>query len=364
MLAVVFRPATGCCGTKRLNGRLVRRIASKLPYPRCPTVLPIPGRYQKHLRFSFLTFTLAMASAGTAVAAPQVGIRAIETTYHQLLQALDQSRGARPDDATRQRIIVAAQAFQDAMKRDGGARENLRTDVKNIVVSLSDGSYSADGSINALRRDAKGSVIDAGPWKPTLGGALIAEPVGTHLNQTSEGDCVGISVVRAFANTRTGAAILHKGVTITPMAASMSACRATPPRSTIYRRATWTNTAREIRLPLQWLARCSSTSSSTRPRAHCPPIKSWNCWRANTAITSAWPMPKTPPGHHRFPAEKRQCRGQPGGGGVRRQAGAQWGLVQRRRARLCDHPDQPGDGHAELHQPVERRGTGTHDSDQ
>lgn len=176
-------------------------------------MLPIPGRYQKHLRFSFLTFTLAMACVGTAVAAPLVGLHAIESTYHQLLQALDQSRGARPDDATRQRITVAAQAFQDAMKRDGGARENLRTDVKNIVVSLSDGSYSAEGSINALRRDARSSVIDAGPWKPTLAGALIAEPVGTHLNQTSEGDCVGISVVRAFANTRTGAAILHKGVT-------------------------------------------------------------------------------------------------------------------------------------------------------
>ncbi|MGY2293501.1 hypothetical protein ACW9H6_27595 [Pseudomonas sp. SDO528_S397] len=166
--------------------------------------------------FSALVFTVAMASAGVTQAAspePQVGIRAIETAYHPLLQELDQSRGARPNDATRQRITTAAQAFVQAIKRDGGARDDLLTDVKNIVASLSDGSYSADGSINALRRDAKGSVIDAGTWNPSLSGTALAQPFGTHLNQTGEGDCVGISVVRAFANTQAGAQILRKGVT-------------------------------------------------------------------------------------------------------------------------------------------------------
>ncbi|MDY7532993.1 hypothetical protein RGV33_15095 [Pseudomonas sp. Bout1] len=175
--------------------------------------LQTSGRLHKYLRFTLITSVLAMASVGPAFAAPQVGIRAIESTYHQLLQALDQSRGTRPDDAVRQRITAAAQAFQDALKRDGGARANLSTDVRNIVASLNDGSYSAEGSINALRRDAKGSVIDAGAWKPSLAGTPIGQPLGTHLNQTSEGDCVGISVVRAFANTRTGAEILRRGVT-------------------------------------------------------------------------------------------------------------------------------------------------------
>lgn len=184
-------------------------------HPRYPTVTrPFPGRFQTYLCCSMFSFAIGTASLAWAASPDSlVGIRAIESTYHQLLHELDQSRGARPDDATRQRIILAAQAFQGAMKRDGGAREQLSTDVKNIVVSLSDGSYSAESSLNALRRDAKGSVIDAGPWKPSLAGAAIAQTIGTRLNQTSEGDCVGISVVRAFANTRTGAAILRKGVT-------------------------------------------------------------------------------------------------------------------------------------------------------
>jgi hypothetical protein len=155
-----------------------------------------------------------MAASVTAYADNSVGIRAIETTYHQLLTELNHSRGARPDGQTRQHITTAAQAFQAAMQRDGGARDNLNTDVKNIVVSLSDGSYSAEGSIHALQRDAKGSVIDAGPWQPALAGNPITQPIGTHLNQTSEGDCVGISVVKAFSTTQAGARILQRGVTL------------------------------------------------------------------------------------------------------------------------------------------------------
>lgn len=161
-----------------------------------------------------LVLAVLMAASVAAHADNLVGIRAIETTYHQLLTELDRSRGGHPDADTRQRITTAAQAFQATMQRDGGARDNLNTDVKNIVASLSDGSYSADGSIRALQRDAKGSVIDAGPWKPALAGNPIAQPIGTHLNQTSEGDCVGISVVKAFSNTQMGAQILQRGVTL------------------------------------------------------------------------------------------------------------------------------------------------------
>ena len=161
-----------------------------------------------------LALAVLMAASVTAYADNSVGIRAIETTYHQLLTELDHSRGARLDGQTRQHITTAAQAFQASMARDGGARDNLNTDVKNIVVSFSDGSYSAEGSLHALQRDAKGSVIDAGPWQPALAGNPITQPIGTHLNQTSEGDCVGISVVKAFSNTQAGAQILQRGVTL------------------------------------------------------------------------------------------------------------------------------------------------------
>lgn len=161
-----------------------------------------------------LVLAVLMAASVAAHADNLVGIRAIETTYHQLITELDRSQGGRPDADTRQRITTAAQTFQATMQRDGGARDNLNTDVKNIIASLSDGSYSADGSIRALQRDAKGSVIDAGPWKPALAGNPITQPIGTHLNQTSEGDCVGISVVKAFSNTQAGAQILQRGVTL------------------------------------------------------------------------------------------------------------------------------------------------------
>lgn len=163
-----------------------------------------------------LVLAALLATAVAAHAETPVGIRAIETTYHQLLTELDHSRGARPDGATHQRISAAAQAFQAAMQQDGGARDDLKTDVKNIVVSLGDGSYSAEGSILALQRDAKGSVIDAGPWQPALAGNPLPQPIGTHLNQTSEGDCVGISVVKAFSTTQAGARILQRGVTQNP----------------------------------------------------------------------------------------------------------------------------------------------------
>ncbi|MFC0400152.1 hypothetical protein [Paraburkholderia rhizosphaerae] len=144
-------------------------------------------------------------------------MRAIEETYHQLIIELEQSRGGPANAAMRTRIARAAHAFQDAMERDGGARDDLKADVHNIVVSLSDGTFSAEGSIRALRRDAKGSVIDAGEWTPdALAGNPVPQPVGTHLDQYNEGDCVGISVIKAFSNTPGGAAILRGVVRQSP----------------------------------------------------------------------------------------------------------------------------------------------------
>jgi hypothetical protein len=157
---------------------------------------------------------LATAAASGAVAAPEAtGMRAIGGAYRELGQALEQSRGGRPDSAASQRIAAAARDFQDALKRDGGARPELAIDAHNIAASLKDGTFSADGSIAALRRDAKGSVIGAGPWTPAHGGDSISGAIGVALNQTGEGDCVGISVIKAFASTPAGTAILHKAVT-------------------------------------------------------------------------------------------------------------------------------------------------------
>jgi hypothetical protein len=142
------------------------------------------------------------------------GLRAIESTYHQLIVELEHSRGGPLDTMTASRIASAARLFQDAMERDGGARDDLKTDAHNIVASLSDGSFSAEGSIRALQRDAKGSVIDAGDWDAgALAGSPVPLPIGTHLDQSSEGDCVGISVIKAFSNTSRGAAILKRVVT-------------------------------------------------------------------------------------------------------------------------------------------------------
>jgi hypothetical protein len=174
---------------------------------------------QSSIYIAILTCALAAATAGVADAAtngnlpPETGLRAIESTYHQLIDELDQSRRARPNNATRLRITMAAQEFQSAIQHDGGARSSLSTDAKNIVVSLGDGTFNADASIDVLRRDAKGNLVDVSTKKPSsLEGSPIPGPIGTHLNQSNEGDCVGISVVKAFSNTPTGAAILRQVV--------------------------------------------------------------------------------------------------------------------------------------------------------
>jgi hypothetical protein len=162
-------------------------------------------------RFSLLACALTFGAAGIAHA--ESGD--MESTYRQLVQALQQSRNGSIGNAGRTQITQAAKNFQDAMQRDGGARDNLMTDAHNIIASLSDGTFNAGASVNALRRDAKGSVIEFGKWSVSMPGSQITSPIGTHLNQSSEGDCVGISVVKAFSNTQTGAAILRRAVTLT-----------------------------------------------------------------------------------------------------------------------------------------------------
>lgn len=164
------------------------------------------------LRLSVIACVVAAAVAGRASA--DTGTRAIERTYHQLVHELSLSHGVPPDEAVRRNVTTAAQEFQNAMRRDGGARPELASDAKNIIASLKDGSFSADKSVDALRRDSRGSVIDAGAWNPaSLAGTPVPATIGTHLNQTSSGDCVGVSVVKAFSNTRMGAEILSKTVT-------------------------------------------------------------------------------------------------------------------------------------------------------
>ncbi|MGO4726482.1 MULTISPECIES: hypothetical protein [unclassified Inquilinus] len=172
------------------------------------------SRQISHRLLPVLACVLATAAAtGAGAASDATGMRAIGGAYRQLVHELEQSHGARPDSAASQRIAAAARDFQDALKRDGGARPELATDARNIVVSLGDGTFSADGSIAALRRDARGSVITAEPWIPSPGGDPIPGAIGIALNQTGEGDCVGISVIKAFSDTPAGTAILHKAVT-------------------------------------------------------------------------------------------------------------------------------------------------------
>lgn len=157
--------------------------------------------------------TSAAVHAATRGGTPETGTRAIEDAYHQLVHELDLSRGVPSDGAVRRGVTAAAQRFQNAMKHDGGARPDLDADARNIIISLGDGTFSASRSIDALRRNAKGNVIGAEAWAPSLGGAPVPDTVGANLNQTGEGDCVGVSVVKAFSNTQAGSGILRRAVT-------------------------------------------------------------------------------------------------------------------------------------------------------
>ena len=162
------------------------------------------------LRLSITACALTIGAANIARADSED----IESAYRQLVQMLQQSRNGSIGNTERAQIIQAAMRFQDAMQHDGGARPELMTDAHNIIASLSDGTFNAGASVNALRHDAKGSVIEFGKWNPSMEGTPLTSPIGTHLNQSSEGDCVGISVVKAFSTTPTGATILRKAVTL------------------------------------------------------------------------------------------------------------------------------------------------------
>jgi hypothetical protein len=166
-----------------------------------------------------LAIAAALMIAGTAPAAlaggeaPVSGVRAIGQAYARLIGVLEHSGGDGPARAGRASISAAARAFQDALAHDGGARPKLAADASNIIISLDDGTFSAAGSIAALRRDARGNLVEVGTWQPSPEGSPVPASVGTVMNQRNEGDCVGISVIKAFSATPAGDAILRKTVT-------------------------------------------------------------------------------------------------------------------------------------------------------
>ncbi|MBW5283259.1 hypothetical protein [Burkholderia gladioli] len=161
-----------------------------------------------------LAGTMALLASLPAGAEPATHLSDVERNYRRLLEVLQHSPAALSDPAQRTELTRASALFLAALKRDGSARDALVTDTRNIVASLGDGSFSAAGSIRALQRDAAaGNALQSGPWDPsTLPGKAIAAPIGINLVQKHEGDCVGISVVKAFSTTPTGKDILHRAV--------------------------------------------------------------------------------------------------------------------------------------------------------
>jgi hypothetical protein len=163
--------------------------------------------------FMHRVWILNIACALAAPAFADGNAHSLQATYQTLLDDLAQSDKGHPDSETSARITSAAQSFQSAIERDGGARPNLTKDARNIVASLADGTFSASGSIDALRRDAASNAMELGAWDPSLPGTPIPGAIGTSMNQTNEGDCVGISVIKSFSTTRVGAGILRRAVT-------------------------------------------------------------------------------------------------------------------------------------------------------
>jgi len=154
---------------------------------------------------------------GLAVSASaQTPYTEVPTAFENLISELERSPEATPNVSAISRITASAQDLQRAINLDGGARPALSNDATNIVRSLQDKTFSARGSLDALRRDAATNVVSRDDWHPRVSGDRVSGTIGTRLNQTSEGDCVGISVVKAFANTTVGADILQKAVSINP----------------------------------------------------------------------------------------------------------------------------------------------------
>ncbi|WP_395672268.1 hypothetical protein [Inquilinus sp.] len=177
----------------------------------------MPARHHLLLSFVLAAGFLAIAAAPRAATphgeAPATGLRAIGRAYDRLYDALGDSVGDARDPAARARIATAARDFQDALRRDGGARPGLTADARDIIASLEDGTFSAARSLAVLRRDARGSLVAAGAWRPPQEGDPVPGSIGRVMNQRNEGDCVGISVIKAFSATPTGQAILRKIVT-------------------------------------------------------------------------------------------------------------------------------------------------------
>ncbi len=137
----------------------------------------------------------------------------VRLAYDQLLDALDVAVSDNHSRAARGRIRTAASRLDVAIKLDGGARDNLEAAVGNIVKSLADGTFDASRSIDALKHNAKGNAIEADAWLPeTLPGTWVRGPIGQSMHQGGIGDCVGISVVKAFSTTSVGRAILSRSV--------------------------------------------------------------------------------------------------------------------------------------------------------
>ena len=157
-----------------------------------------------------LSLVLAAVVAVVLLCPPAYAAGGVQPAFDALVRSLEapQVRGSgRPavEDAAR-RLKVAIQA-------DGGAREGLMAVTRNIVVSLRDGSFSAEASLRALRGIAPRTVLDPGPWRSS---APYPEPVGLSLHQKGEGDCVGISALKAFSTTHAGETILRRAVSRDP----------------------------------------------------------------------------------------------------------------------------------------------------
>ncbi|WP_414441699.1 hypothetical protein [Burkholderia sp. 22PA0106] len=189
-------------------------IAAASGAPGAPTGNPRRGA--RRLITAGLLGACLIGAIGTQSASAESTARYsdVERHYRQLIDVLRRSPSAATSPAQRTDVTRASALFLAALKRDGGARDVLVTDTKNIVASLGDGSFSADGSIRALVRDAAaGNALDSGPWDVSaLPGTPVPQPIGINLVQKHEGDCVGISVVKAFSTTPTGADILRRAV--------------------------------------------------------------------------------------------------------------------------------------------------------
>ena len=151
-----------------------------------------------------------LAAAGVSPAAGAV--QGVQPAFNVLVAAL-QNAQAQPSDAGRRAVAQAAKNLEDAIQVDGGARRTLMAATRNIVASLQIGGLNAEASLQTLQRIASYTVIDPGPWRP---GPLYPEPVGLNLHQRAEGDCVGISALKAFSTTQMGEAILRRAVAADP----------------------------------------------------------------------------------------------------------------------------------------------------